>query len=119
MSYVSQVPPYRIENYAFSKLCVLYKRLTGNSFDTKDLPNRFSADFYVETFIAQKQRVPILQGIFHTRRQLLTVQVGMVGRVAIHHITSTIMVEQICVMASHCGVIGHNIICRTGVAANV
>ena len=36
-SYDSQVTPYRVEDYAFSKLRERYKKWTGNSFDNKDL----------------------------------------------------------------------------------
>ena len=36
-SYDSQVTPFRVEDYAFSKLRERYKKWTGNSFDNKDL----------------------------------------------------------------------------------
>ena len=43
-SYDSQVTPYRVEDYAFSKLRERYKKWTGNSFDNKDLVSFGLAD---------------------------------------------------------------------------
>ena len=43
-SYDSQMTPYRVEDYAFSKLRERYKKWTGNSFDNKDLVSFGLAD---------------------------------------------------------------------------
>lgn len=43
-SYDSQVSPYKVEDYAFSKLRKRYKKWTGNSFDNKDLVSFGLAD---------------------------------------------------------------------------